>query len=491
MIEKTNSQNVSGQYVLNDIPQETESFDPNYNSPQTANNNFQVNDSLRTGSANSEHYLNSLGSLSYDVTGPPVYGEDQNFGADGTFVENQQTPAGTTETPVGNNSQVNPEVDSQFSNPDGQVSYSAEDADMALQSTLQNNPDALENFEKLSDEEKDDLMDVANSLGQQAEGVGENTGAADPRLVGLLQSGKLTEEKDAKGNTLLDNLSDMSQQEYAPGLNGEQIMDQTVEHLSNPDVINQGNRNTCSATTLQYIQATEKPADYVNMVSDLTSPEGVADMPHGEGQAVRASGVTSSDDSGRDDVSRIYQSTMTDHGINGQVYDNANDMSVNPQNPNESTTGIAAEDFNSLASDVLPEGLELKTKEGAGSVENIEGDINRSLDNDCPVPVGMQWGTLSDGSPAEHKLLLTGMDEDSVYLRNPYGHQEGGSQAGDNTIYRELADVNGDGMTDPGHIRMPKDVFHENLVDYHVPENTDNPESMSKIAQGLSKLFTA
>jgi hypothetical protein len=299
----------------------------------------------------------------------------------------------------------------------------------------------------------------------------------------------LTEETDGEGRTLLDNLNDMSQQEFAEELDGNDIMEQTVQHINDPDSIRQRKQGSCTATTLQYIQAKEHPADYAKTVAGLTSTEGKVDLGYGGGPIETNKGALKPDESKRDDVSRVYQASAMEYG-NGEDMDyvNARHEHIDPETGDKAKEGggLNSRMYNDMSNAILPYDVENVKKDDAGSWEAVENDIQNTLDDGKQVPVSMKWSRQEGGEHAGHKLSVEDMDDDYVYLRNPHGDSEKGTKPDDKKPEREA--LNNEQGDSGGHIKMKKDEFYDNLKSYHIPKEIAAQSNYSENGQNSGEV---
>ncbi|MGE0495356.1 MAG: hypothetical protein AB7S38_39485 [Vulcanimicrobiota bacterium] len=134
-----------------------------------------------------------------------------------------------------------------------------------LRQQLGCNPQALEAFEALSDEQKQALLRLTDQTAQP----GQN--ALHPNLARLLAEGKLT-QTDSQGKSLLDNLSALTSQPRAEGLDGRAVLQETLTALG-PSL----NMGTPSEQL-----ANRNPAEYARLVAGLTSPEGKVTLAGGQ-----------------------------------------------------------------------------------------------------------------------------------------------------------------------------------------------------------------
>ena len=109
-----------------------------------------------------------------------------------------------------------------------------------------------------------------------------------------------------------------------------------LQDIAFPEKINQHGKGTCSATSVQILLATDNPAQYINLVSELASPEGKA-----KSTLIGAERMPNSltdDCSGRSITGRLLQPAFMEYGrthsmtLINAVYDNKNDVFFNMDN---------------------------------------------------------------------------------------------------------------------------------------------------------------
>ena len=95
-----------------------------------------------------------------------------------------------------------------------------------------------------------------------------------------------------------------------------------------------------------------------------------------------------------------------------------------------------------------------RTESGRSQAEQA---IRRALNAGEQVAVGMSWGT------GGHALLVVGMTETTVILRNPWGGSDRGGDGGDGVPARDALDSS-------GTIEMSKEEFFSKLNSVHLPK---------------------
>jgi hypothetical protein len=175
-----------------------------------------------------------------------------------------------------------------------------------------------------------------------------------------------------------------------------------VQELANPSrFVNQGDRGTCTVTSMTYRLALQNPAEYARLVTDLVLT----------GKAVLANGAVitppadarAEDNSGRSPPERLLQSALMAYGSAPQAYSNA-----------DRERGLPYEAMVKVATALY--GVRYVSSEN-GAYEALVLALNRG---EAPVLVALAW----DGG--EHAVEVTQIQDGKVYVHNPWGAQDVG-----------------------------------------------------------------
>lgn len=319
-------------------------------------------------------------------------------------------------------------------------------------------------YQRLKPEEKRKFMSLAIKLYTPGND-GNSSGSVEPALLSLLSDNKLF-DRDSEGTTLLDNLSLMAGQEFAEGLEGNNILRETIRNTGDPERIHQGygeqGKGTCTVTTMEYMNAAQYGSEYVRIISGLTGREGRVQLRNGD-MMERDEDTINDDGSNRSPVSRIYQASMMEYANGILNYNNLSDRH------SDGTGGLNVSQLNRALNAILPyESTSRRYR--AGMRDIAEREIMEALRQGRFVPVGLEWGG-DDGTPGGHKLLLERIEGDFVYLRNPWGSEERGDRRGD----EPEREVVGRG----GHIRMTVEEFFRRLRNYNLPSSARETDDNS------------
>ena len=339
---------------------------------------------------------------------------------------------------------------------------------------IKKDPAAYTAFGRLSPEDQRLFLQLCNQVPASRGGgmlggiTAQLTGGISPDLLKLLKSGKLT-QKDSKGNTLLQNLAGLAGQTMGPRLDKGQVLYELVRQLADPGRIRQGNRNTCGPATLEHLQASTDPAEYARIVAGLTSEKGEVELRGGE-TLKRDRGSLAPDDSRRSNISRLYQSAMMELANGENEYDNRTDVSTREND--ETYTGLYQDEMERALDQTLGDKFDFHRTTGA---QDTEAKIRKALSQGGFVPVLMNWSpdTREWGG---HYLVVTGMTENSVILRNPWGSGD----VGQNGPERELLDHQ-------GTVEMSKSDFLARVSYIALPKEDDS-HSLDGILKLVRKL---
>jgi len=318
-------------------------------------------------------------------------------------------------------------------------------------------------------------------------------------LTTLLNDGKLG-SKDSTGNSLVSNLQSLRAQSFAREgehkLDGSQIYSEVLGQTAQPGSIHQGSRGTCTVTTMEHLQATREPSEYVRIMKGLTGSSGTVRMRNGDA-LTRDSGLVAPDDSGRSAASRVYQASMMEFA-NGPDQDYRNDKGGH-FNQKDGTPllddrgkligGLPMKNLERV-SDALMEG-DFRYREGSmqgADPKTITSDIQGALSDKKAVQVGMRWSRNPNDRDGYHALSVYKMDDKYVYLRNPWGVGENGHTDPNTGVVRQALRPDpktagaspfgfpgGQAVSDPtlptgeaGTLRMKREDFYANLDSYLV-----------------------
>jgi len=291
--------------------------------------------------------------------------------------------------------------------------------------TEQDNAAALKQLEKNQALERQALAKLTPS--QRAEYLNvakklQNNPQALLALQVMLLDGRLASpQKACNGDTLLGGLDKLANQPLAPGMSTSDLLGQVVRELAFPASINQMDKQTCGAASLQIQLARENPAEYVRLVAGLASPSGEVKLANGD-TLKREPGWDGFDL--RSMSSRLLQSAFMEYANGAEWdYDPASDKSKGTTDANKGLSGygLEASEIARLAAGLF--GREAKQipekfvdSNGDGIADPLTDDQANRILAAAPTVVGLKF---ADGRFGAHAVLVTGVRDGRVYFIDP------------------------------------------------------------------------
>jgi hypothetical protein len=352
----------------------------------------------------------------------------------------------------------------------------------ATRQVAMNQPLVSQALERLSGEQRAQYAKVATALAEDP--------AGSLALQIMLLDGRLASTSaDARGGSLLGNLAGLAADTpLHADIPREQLLGHLVREIYNPGAINQLDYGSCSVTTLQILTADKRPAEYVRLITGLAGPAGEVTTASGD-SLKRLAGTEKpqvKEDGSNDDrtvSSRLWQSAMLEAGAQGSAhhYDVKKDALENGDSAGlgasqvekiyEMITGAQArgesipEEQLKLTRESMALLDELAKAKDPAEIARIQGrlkdvgtlladvaerlrpgmvaGIEAALAKGHPVPISVdQWRPVGEGDAkvylGTHELLVTRMDAERVYYRNPQGTEESMTRA---ELLKRLASV--------------------------------------------------
>lgn len=145
------------------------------------------------------------------------------------------------------------------------------------------------------------------------------------QILKLLESQTMGQAN--QGQTVAQSLAELSSTPRGSGIDPESLTHQSIALLADPESSTyQGlNTYTCGAASLQYEMSYKNPALLARIIEDVTDQDGTMSL--GEGELLqRPPGVEHPDNSGRNSLNRVLQSTLMAYtGRKRGAYDPATD----------------------------------------------------------------------------------------------------------------------------------------------------------------------
>ena len=213
-------------------------------------------------------------------------------------------------------------------------------------------------------------------------------------------------DRDAEGNTLLDNLHDLMMSspahEFGTGNEARQtILSSLLQETAEPGQINQGSHGTCTVTTAQYLLAETNPAEYARLIRGLSGPGGRVKMRGGR-WLVRDDDVFKPDkNSARSRTEALFQSATMEASNGKQRYDNSKDHDQ----------GLSGREQEHMLEALFGE-LYLRYVSGDQMLGRLKARAPKLS------YVAMHW---SKGKADGHAVAVTRVQNGRVYFRNPHG----------------------------------------------------------------------
>ena len=100
-----------------------------------------------------------------------------------------------------------------------------------------------------------------------------------------------------------------------------------IEETAHPGRVNQGNRGTCTMTSVSYLLAKNHPAEYARLAAGMMSPSGTARLANGETLRRVEDSIAPDDNKSRSPSERLLQSALMDFADGSKTYSNRDDRS--------------------------------------------------------------------------------------------------------------------------------------------------------------------
>lgn len=337
------------------------------------------------------------------------------------------------------------------------------------------------NFNLLDDTQKLKYADLAQNYSRgQAFVDGGPSQNVDQRLIRMLRDGTVDRVDDA-GATVVDNLSRLDNQNMASGLTNREIMNEVMETVNRPGVIHQDTKGSCTVTTIEYLHAKKDPSHFIKTVADLTGESGETTLKNGERVLRNPTGLKA-DGTTRSNIDRIYQSTMMDYGGGGH-YDNLVDGHIRLDGSNGGS-GLWSNGYNRVEEGVLGgtwRNRSFDLSDGPAAREAFERNLAEVTARGDQVPISMKFAADPKDMHSNHMLSVHKMDDEFVYLRNPWGKGDKGGSGGPP---RQMLD-------NEGNFRMKKSDFYDRLNGYDVQSSTQGRPrvDLNEVKESMTQKF--
>ncbi|MBM4378809.1 MAG: hypothetical protein FJ086_05835 [Deltaproteobacteria bacterium] len=240
-------------------------------------------------------------------------------------------------------------------------------------------------------------------------------------LQKLLLDGALPGEKDHAGKAdVLGGLHRLTLQPLADGVERAALLTDAVQELAWPPAVAQGNKNTCAPTVVQIHLLSERPAEYLRLLSGVASPEGKVRL-HGGQVMAREPGTEAPDGMERSTPQRLLSPAMMEAANGRDDYDNRKDVHLSEGV--ETWGGLSPQQVDTLLEAL--HGGEYAFADmvyGDDSREAAWALLEEELQAGGQVMAGIHWRN------GGHKVLVNGLEtvngQDWVRIINPWGQEE-------------------------------------------------------------------
>lgn len=279
-------------------------------------------------------------------------------------------------------------------------------------------------------------------------------------------------EQNTDGRSVTELLQDFTTRPLARGVHRRKTMLTLLRQLDNPELMKQGERGACAAAGLQHLLASRDPAQYVSLVSDLASPEGVATL--NNGQTISRVEDSISDDSGRDEVSRLLQSAFLEYGNGPESYSNRQDLSTGAHDPalhqanpwvvdsghqEGGHSGLYPNEITRVLKGLFPHNESRTVFVDPSKTDTHYDTLQDIVSRGDIALVGLRW---DEGA---HLLVVKEVHDDYVLAWNPWG---------------EAREREREQTVDP--------FFHRGMMPMMAPAGEDGPERETLSETGLLKM---
>ncbi len=257
----------------------------------------------------------------------------------------------------------------------------------------------------------------------------------------------LIQQKDSRGQTLLDNLSQLATAPLSPqlalrGVTQAQLLDAALSEVVQPSRINQSVYGTCTVTTMQYDLARRQPSEYVRLVAGIAGFDEHARMRGGGlltlqpeyfdkptrplpllknlGPRQLQPPQTKAQRDGRSLSEALFQSAAIEYANGHDDYDAQNDLSL-PAGGGKPYAGLGPGQLDLLRQLHGVQYVELRPNKALSPGDVLAHLQRRSGKAGHPVVVGMDIGDLARGEHGFHAFSFVAVKGGRVYLRNPWG----------------------------------------------------------------------
>lgn len=214
---------------------------------------------------------------------------------------------------------------------------------------------------------------------------------------------KLGEPSNQLSPPVMKQLEQLKTMELAPGIDRNELIRSIIANLRNPESINQGDRQTCSAAVVQAMLAKEDPAEYVRLMAGLASPKGEFKLKDG---SILKRDPNYQLGSGKSITDKLMQPALMQKATKGG-YDSQNDRRVDGKGQ-----GLYASEQAQLMESVLGQ----KTETVFGNDPELFKQIEAALNDGKPVSATIKVRDPRTGEIKGHSVTLEKVGGMITYL---------------------------------------------------------------------------
>jgi peptidoglycan hydrolase-like protein with peptidoglycan-binding domain/LysM repeat protein len=264
------------------------------------------------------------------------------------------------------------------------------------------------------------------------------------------------------------NLDARLQDNAGQPINRSRVTEQLLQEVADPSGnINQGNRGTCTVTSMSRDLAARNPAEYARIVTDL-STTGTSRLANGDNISVPPD-AWRPDNGSRSHGERLIQSSLMQYATPGTAYRNSAgpgadgingtpDDGLDQHAGRNQAAGLVPSEEQRVLNGLYGRNYDIYT--GSANFRDDRVDRMQRVREELaagrgPVHVDLGWG------PGGHAVEVTGVTPDGrVMIRNPWGRDVGPDFVpGSNPPQRTVNGTAGNN-TNAGPLRRTEDQAH-------------------------------
>ena len=200
--------------------------------------------------------------------------------------------------------------------------------------------------------------------------------------------------------------------------NKSKVMEDVLKEINKPSQnLNQGNKGTCTVTSMTHTLAEQNPAEYARIVTDLATT-GQSKIANGNTITPPADGFAQ-DNSDRSVSERLLQSALMNYARPGSGYQNWNKTGFPTSSGGTVDNGFPPNGNGLVAADNMRimQGLYGKQMVNHTDKAKLQAQIQNEINKgNVPIFTGVNWG-----AGQAHAIEVLKIENGRVYFRNPHG----------------------------------------------------------------------